>query len=92
LPGLRLSFLLIMQVRLLFFAHYRELAGASETLVELPEGATARDLVCRVRAGGAALARIPAEPVVAVNQEYVRLERPLAAGDEVALLPPVAGG
>lgn len=82
----------VMQVRLLFFAHYRDLAGASETLVELPEGATARDLVRRVRDGGAALARIPAEPVVAVNQEYVGLEQTLAPGDEVALLPPVAGG
>ena len=29
---------------------------------------------------------------VAVNQEYVGLDHPLKAGDEVALFPPVTGG
>ncbi len=29
---------------------------------------------------------------VAVNQEYVALDHPVEAGDEVALFPPVTGG
>jgi molybdopterin synthase sulfur carrier subunit len=29
---------------------------------------------------------------VAVNQEYVPFTHPVAAGDEVALFPPVTGG
>ena len=35
---------------------------------------------------------LPEHPVVAVNQEYAELDRPLESGDEVALIPPVAGG
>ena len=29
---------------------------------------------------------------VAVNQDYVGLEHPVRAGDEIALFPPVTGG
>jgi molybdopterin synthase sulfur carrier subunit len=29
---------------------------------------------------------------VAVNQDYVELDHPVAAGDEVAFFPPVTGG
>ena len=31
-------------------------------------------------------------PMIAVNQRWADASRPLADGDEVALLPPVAGG
>lgn len=80
-----------MRIRTLFFATYRDLAGTDELTVDLPAGATARDLVSRLRTS-AGLDRLPAEPVLAVNQEYAPLSSPLADGDEVALLPPVAGG
>jgi molybdopterin converting factor subunit 1 len=81
-----------MQIRLLFFALYRDLAGTEELALELPAGATAGDAIARLRAGGGSLARIPAEPVVAVNREYAGLDAALQEGDELALLPPVAGG
>ena len=77
-------------VRTLFFAQYRDLAGADELQVELPAGALVRDLVARVRANGAA--RLPEQPVVAVNMEYAAHGTELRDGDEVAFIPPVAGG
>lgn len=80
-----------MRIRTLFFATYRELAGTDELAVELPPGATAADLVRRLRGTGD-LHRLPSEPVLAVNQVYAPLSAPLSDGDEVALLPPVAGG
>ncbi|MBI4409683.1 MAG: MoaD/ThiS family protein [Gemmatimonadetes bacterium] len=81
-----------MRIRLLLFALYRDLAGAGELELELPAGATAATLVDAVRRRGGGLGRLPETPVVAVNQEYAPLETPLREGDEVALLPPVAGG
>jgi molybdopterin converting factor small subunit len=36
--------------------------------------------------------RLPAAPLVAVNAAYADADHPLADGDEVALIPPVAGG
>ncbi len=81
-----------LRIRLLFFAVYRDLAGTSELELELPAGATAGSAVDRLRARGGGLARLPATPVVAVNREYAPLATPLRDGDELALLPPVAGG
>ena len=81
-----------MIVRTLFFATYRDLAGTDELAVELPEGARVADLVRHLRGGGTALAALPESPVVAVNMDYARAAVELRDGDEVAFIPPVAGG
>lgn len=80
-----------MRIHTLFFATYRDLAGAGELELELPAGSTAADLVARLRERND-LHRLPPDPVLAVNQTYAPLTTRLADGDEVALLPPVAGG
>lgn len=81
-----------MTVRALFFAAYRDLAGAEELPVVLPPGARVLDLVTLLRERGGGLVRLPASPAVAVNMEYVGLSAPLSDGDEVAFIPPVSGG
>ncbi|MDX1566751.1 MAG: molybdopterin converting factor subunit 1 [Longimicrobiales bacterium] len=75
-----------------FFAAYRDLLGTESTAVELPEGATVEDLIQALRSRGGPYATLPDDPPVAVNQEYVDARAPLSGGDEVAFLPPVAGG
>lgn len=80
-----------MRVTSLFFASYRDWIGTDELVLELPEGATVRDLTGLVRAR-AAVERLPASLVVAVNREYATAETELHDGDEVAFIPPVAGG
>lgn len=80
-----------ISVRVLLFGRYRELAGAGEVRLELPAGSRVRDLVDALRSRPA-LSALPADPAVAVNRRYEGPERSLAAGDEVALIPPVAGG
>ena len=59
--------------------------------VALPTPATAADVLRAVLAlpGGE---RLPPAPLVAVNQRYATLADPVQPGDEVALIPPVAGG
>ncbi|HUF70437.1 MAG TPA: molybdopterin converting factor subunit 1 [Longimicrobiales bacterium] len=81
-----------MRVRVLLFALYRDLAGAPEIEIEVPAGATARDAVRIVRGRGPAFERLPDQPAIAVNEVYANLETVLSDGDEVALIPPVAGG
>lgn len=80
-----------MRIHTLLFATYREMAGTGDLDLDLGPGATVADLVLRLRAQPG-MERLPAEPAVAVNQEYARMSTALADGDEVALLPPVAGG
>lgn len=81
-----------MRITLLLFASYRDLAGRDQVVLELPPGASAVHAVEALRQRGGALTALPAHPVVAVNQRYAALDTSLADGDEVALLPPVAGG
>lgn len=76
-----------MKIDVKLFAMLRERAGAESVEVELDEGATVGDLL------GEMHALIGALPVrAAVNREYSDAARPLVAGDEVALIPPISGG
>ncbi len=74
-----------MSVHVKLFAGLRERAGWSEREV---------DRIDRVADVWAAL-DLGDEPqglLYAVNKEYAERDRPLADGDEVALIPPVSGG
>jgi molybdopterin converting factor subunit 1 len=81
-----------LPVQALFFAAYRDLLGTKAVSVDLPDGATVADLVAELRGRGAPFDALPAEPAVAVNRTYALHDEPLSAGDEVAFIPPVAGG
>lgn len=81
-----------MQIRTLFFAAYRDLVGTRELTLELGEPSAVRDLVEELRSRGGGFALLPADPAVAVNHTYASLGTSLEEGDEVAFIPPVAGG
>ncbi len=79
-------------VKVLAFAGARDVIGKAEIELPLDGESTAQavmDLIC---------AKYPAlEPHrpsirIAVNSSYVRADEPVRPGDEVALIPPVAGG
>jgi len=80
-----------LPIRVLLFGRYRELAGTGEIRLALPAGSRVQDLVDTLRSRPA-LSDLPARPAVAVNRHYEGPDRALAADDEVALIPPVAGG
>lgn len=80
-----------MPVRILLFGLYRERAGASEVEIELPAGARVDDLLAGLREIPE-LRGLPARVAVAVNRRYAADDSPLRPGDEIALIPPVAGG
>jgi len=81
-----------MKVRLLFFAVLRDIVGKSEADVEVPDGTRALDLWQRLRSQYAPLAAYAQPPMTAVNESYASPDAPLRDGDEVAFIPPVAGG
>jgi len=80
-----------MTITVLLFASYADAFGRTRLDVAAPAGATVADIVARIRSERGA-ERLPPRPVVAVNREYAEYDRVLAANDEVALIPPVAGG
>lgn len=77
-----------MTVQVRFFASLRERMGIEDTQISLPAGATVTD-VWRAVLGAAEL---PANTLVAINQDYATLDAPVRDGDEVAFFPPVTGG
>jgi molybdopterin synthase sulfur carrier subunit len=80
-----------MSISVLLFASYADALGGPSISVDLPDRATVADVV-------AALARkpgaesLPPVPLVAVNQRFASMSTPVNVGDEIALIPPVAGG
>lgn len=78
-------------VRVLAFARYADLLGADSLEVPVPTPPTVAGLVASVRRlpGGSGL---PPVVLVAVNAHQAGPDDPITPGDEVALLPPMAGG
>jgi molybdopterin synthase catalytic subunit len=81
-----------VRVRLLYFASFRDAVGVDQELRQIDDGTTVAALWEALRQGVPHFARYGSMPAVAVNCEYVSGGRPLSEGDEVAFLPPIAGG
>jgi MoaE-MoaD fusion protein len=82
-----------MRVNVRLFAILRERAGRDEVELELDEGATVAEAIAAVGSLpglGDVVGRLPVR--MAVNRDYADEATTLAAGDELALIPPVSGG
>ena len=82
----------MLSVNVMFLGPARDFAGSDAATIELPLGSTVADL------RGVLVAEYPglagAMPTIrfAVNETFTSDDHVLAAGDEVALIPPVSGG
>ena len=73
------------------FASYAESFGGSTLELPLESGSTVADLLDRLRLlPGASI--LPQCPRVAVNRKFAASDQLVSSQDEVALIPPVAGG
>ena len=78
-------------MRLLLFASYAERFGFESLRVTLPATARVADVVAHLRAlpGGD---QLPPKPLCARNLSHAAWNDQLREGDEIAVLPPLAGG
>ncbi len=80
------------ELTVLFFAALRDRAGTRRVNVGVTGGMTVNEAVLAARK------QAPHDPepgssiMLALNGEYVKGDQPVAAGDELALIPPVSGG
>jgi molybdopterin converting factor subunit 1 len=81
-----------VRISILYFASFRDAVGRQEESRELPEGVRVTELWSALSREVPLFSRFASMPPAAVNREYVGPETVLAEGDEVAFLPPVAGG
>jgi len=81
-----------MKLRVLYFAVFREKLGREDDVLALPAGACVRDAIAALAARHDGIAKLSGKFRVAVNEDFADDDRELAEGDEIALIPPVAGG
>ena len=80
-----------MLITVRFFASYADSLGLARTQLTLDSGSRVSDVLASVaKLPGAAV--IPRLPRVAVNHVFAEIDTILQTGDEVAFIPPVAGG
>ena len=73
------------------FASYAESFGGSTLELPLKSGSTVADMLDSLRLlPGASI--LPDSPRVAVNRKFASADQLVDVGDEIALIPPVAGG
>lgn len=80
-----------LTVHVLLFASYAERLGADTMELTLPSPASVGAVVAHLRAlpGGH---QLPPKPLCARNLAHASPDEPVAHGDEIAILPPLAGG
>lgn len=83
-------------MNLIYFAYIRESIGKSSETIDLPDDvATVSGLLRYLETKGDNYKTAFAQSDlirVAVNEEYVSLERKITSSDEIAIFPPMTGG
>jgi molybdopterin converting factor small subunit len=81
----------VSTVTVQLFASYAESFGGPTIELPLKSGSTVADLVDGLRLlPGASI--LPTSPRVAINRKFASANQLVDARDEIALIPPVAGG
>ena len=81
-----------VRITVRLFASQRETMGRSSFDADVPEGTTAAGALARLSEQHPQLIAPAGAIAFAVNREHAPPEAALHDGDELALLPPVAGG
>jgi molybdopterin converting factor subunit 1 len=81
-----------VRVTVRLFAQLREIAGAGELSLDVPDASTVRDVWAALTRVHPGLVPHAGAMSCAVNEEYARLTTSVREGDDVAFLPPVSGG
>lgn len=82
----------MITVTVKLFALARDLAGTSETILSLPQGATTTTLLEYLTGNFPELLQWKDHLRIAVNSSYATNDEILHDNDEVAVIPPVSGG
>ena len=80
-----------MSLKIALYGITRDIVGTSLIELPAPAPATVGELLAEMSRQYPALGELRS-CAVAVNQEYAPLDQPLHLTDEIALIPPVAGG
>jgi molybdopterin converting factor small subunit len=81
-----------MKVRVQFYAQLRDLIGLRDLELELPDGATVRELLEQLYVKQPALRAHDKSILIGAGLEFVDRNCKLKPGEEISIMPPVQGG
>ena len=81
-----------MNVHVQFYAQLRDLIGAPEVNVDLPDKATVGDLLAKIYEHTPTLRSLDKSILIGAGVEFVDRNHQLKPGEEISIMPPVQGG
>ncbi|MBT3224677.1 MAG: MoaD/ThiS family protein [Deltaproteobacteria bacterium] len=81
-----------MNIKVLVFAHIKELIGSGSIDLELSEGATGNDLLQKMEASFPQIKGHRKYLKLSMNGEYINADATIIQDAEIAIFPPVSGG
>ena len=82
----------VMEIKLLYFAHVKQIVGKDTERLSLAEPAVVQDVIDVLLVRYPTLEKLFPAIRVAVNGRFVELSDAISADSEVVLIPPVSGG
>ena len=80
------------EIQVKLFASAREMLGHSSVSCFVDSGATLKQVRQALLEAHPGLRSIVSRSAFALNRRYSALDTPVSAGDEIAVIPPMAGG
>jgi len=81
-----------MKIRVRFYAQLRDLTGLTAMDVDIPQGATIRELLETIYSQQPSLRSLDKSILVGSGVEFIGRSYKLQADEEIAIMPPVQGG
>ena len=75
-----------------FFSQLKEVVGAGELTLDLPDGTSVAELLVRLYRDFPALAQWDRNLLVGAGVDFVERDHLISPNDEIAIMPPVQGG
>ena len=75
-----------------FFSQLKEIVGASEITLHLPDGTSVADLLARLYRDFPELEKWDRNLLVGAGLEFVGRDYVIQPNDQIAIMPPVQGG
>jgi len=81
-----------MNIKILVFAHLKEILGFEEVQLEVPEGSNCQDLFDLLESKYSEIKDHRKHLKMAMNGEYMQSSDQIVDHAEIAVFPPVSGG
>ena len=79
-------------MRVQFFSQLKDVVGASEITLDLPDGTSVADLLARLYRDFPDLEKFDRNILVGAGLDFVARDHLIQPNDQIAIMPPVQGG